>query len=295
MGLKSRFLRMRRRRSEKQAFGFITLTPEENGNNQVVDIVAVHGFNGHREKTWTADNGINWLKDLLPKQITNARILSYGYDATTHGFGSQQSLHNHGMSLLVDLSLLRRSTNTEKRPIIFIAYSLGGIICKIALVQANLANQSHLPDHKTISISTYGVLYFGTPHQGGRGVPLTGSFIQAASALGPTNKELLRNLEMHSAFLQHQTDQYNAISTQLETKFFYETDLTRTKNGLIQVVPVYSAVIPGAVNAESIAINGDHLNIVKFRSNEDEGFQKAYRVLRLMVPDAVSKIQGRWA
>ncbi|KAF2813519.1 uncharacterized protein BDZ99DRAFT_438751 [Mytilinidion resinicola] len=30
-------------------------------------IVAVYGLNGHCEKTWTAGNGVNWLRDLLPQ------------------------------------------------------------------------------------------------------------------------------------------------------------------------------------------------------------------------------------
>jgi len=46
-------------------------------------IVAVHGLNGHPKKTWTANN-VNWLRDFLPPDIPNARILSWGYDANTH-------------------------------------------------------------------------------------------------------------------------------------------------------------------------------------------------------------------
>jgi hypothetical protein len=43
-----------------------------------------NGLNGHCEKTWTTDNGANWLRDLLPHDLPNARILSWGYDANTH-------------------------------------------------------------------------------------------------------------------------------------------------------------------------------------------------------------------
>ena len=50
-------------------------------------MVAVHGLNRHREKTWTAGNsvhGANWLRNLLPHNLLNARILSWGYDVNTH-------------------------------------------------------------------------------------------------------------------------------------------------------------------------------------------------------------------
>lgn len=76
----------------------------------IFSIVAIHGLNGHRDRTWIAGNGTNWLKDLLPEKIPNVRIFSYGYDAKTHGFVSQQYLHDHGNALVADMSLVRRST-----------------------------------------------------------------------------------------------------------------------------------------------------------------------------------------
>src|SRR3989440_7402128 len=76
-------------------------------------IVAVHGLNGHREKTWTAANGVHWLRDLLPNDIPNARILSWGYDANTHSNSrvSCQYLYDHARSLVADLCLERKLSN----------------------------------------------------------------------------------------------------------------------------------------------------------------------------------------
>jgi hypothetical protein len=75
-------------------------------------IVAIHGLNGHREKTWTASNNILWLRDLLPKDIPNARIFSWGYDANTHSTShlSAQYLYGHARTLVSDLSRKRRVT-----------------------------------------------------------------------------------------------------------------------------------------------------------------------------------------
>ena len=74
-------------------------------------VVAVHGLNGHRENTWTVD-GINWLRDFLPLEIQNARILSWGYDANTHSRSqiSFEYLYNHAKNLVADLCLERRLT-----------------------------------------------------------------------------------------------------------------------------------------------------------------------------------------
>jgi hypothetical protein len=69
----------------------------------------VHGLNGHCEKTWTASNGVNWLRDLLPHDLPNARILSWGYDANTHSSSrvSTQYLYDHSRGLVSDLCLER--------------------------------------------------------------------------------------------------------------------------------------------------------------------------------------------
>lgn len=39
-------------------------------------------------------------------------------------------------------------------------------------------------------------------------------------------------------------------------------------------MPRPSAVVPGAAHAESIAIPADHLDMVKFASREDGGYEK---------------------
>jgi hypothetical protein len=75
----------------------------------------VHGLNGHREKTWTAGNGVHWLRDLLPHNMPRARILSWGYDANTHS-GSRVSceyLYNHAQTLVSDLCLERQLTEVS--------------------------------------------------------------------------------------------------------------------------------------------------------------------------------------
>jgi hypothetical protein len=80
--------------------------------NHIQSIVGVHGLNGHREKTWTSKDDVNWLKDLLPKTIPNARIFSWGYDANTHSKShvTVQYLYDHATTLVSDLSLERRLT-----------------------------------------------------------------------------------------------------------------------------------------------------------------------------------------
>lgn len=97
-------------------------------------IVAVHGLFGDRKKTWTHKrSGVFWLQEdafWTENQLAKARVLSYGYDTGTFGRG-QGNMTEAAASLLMDLNNLRRKTNTQTNPIVFLAHSLGGLIVKM--------------------------------------------------------------------------------------------------------------------------------------------------------------------
>ena len=75
-------------------------------------IVAVHGLDGHHENTWTADNGVLWLKTLLSEDLPKARVYTYGYDSRTHSrdYISMETFYGHARNLLGALTLERRYT-----------------------------------------------------------------------------------------------------------------------------------------------------------------------------------------
>ena len=59
-------------------------------------------------------------------------------------------------------------------------------------------------------------------------------------------------------------------------------------------MPQASAIVPGAVDAEAIAIPANHRNMVKFASNENEGYRKISGHLRLLAEEAPVAIRQRW-
>jgi hypothetical protein len=52
--------------------------------------------------------------------------------------------------------------------------------------------------------------------------------------------------------------------------------------------------VPGAADGEPIAIHADHINMVKFESKSDSGYQTASGHLRVMAARAGDSIGGRW-
>ncbi|KAF2434895.1 hypothetical protein EJ08DRAFT_581701, partial [Tothia fuscella] len=264
------------------------------GEQPVVDIIAVHGLNGHRDNTWTAANDIHWLRDLLLTDIPNARIICWGYDANTYGDRvSCQYLYDHAGQLVSDLCLERRLTK--------------------ALIHSDAARKGALEEHRSIKSSTYGIMFMGTPHQGGSGVQLSKLLVNVASVFVAADDRLIKHLEQDSEWLQQQLGQYNPVSSDFITKFAYEEYKTPTVLGhsilvcsclllswnakrlIAQVVPKASAVVPGAVDAEPIAIHADHINMAKFASREDNGYRTVSGHLRLMAESAGDAIALRWA
>ena len=132
---------------------------------------------------------------------------------------------------------------TEERPIIFVAHSLGGIVlknvslqkvaylssitlkivtCK-ALVHAHLATKGNLFAHKAIALSTYGIIFLGTPHQGTQSAELASILLNIQAITRPVNDALVKHLSRNSEALEQQLSQFVSISKDFVIKFGFET------------------------------------------------------------------------
>ena len=100
----------------------------------VPSIVFVHGLTGKRTKTWLADGAARpWPQELLAEKIPEARILTYGYNADVVHFSKPAGLNTvlqHANNLNGDLTSHRYRTSSMDRPLIFVAHSLGGLVCE---------------------------------------------------------------------------------------------------------------------------------------------------------------------
>ena len=145
--------------SAEELTGLHTLRPGMEPVN--FDIVPVHGLEGHPFATWTHPNNHLWLRDSLPDQLPNTRVMTFGYDAAVFT-KSVADVRTTARALLSELNTRRKAC--QGRPMMFVCHSLGGIIFKEAL---NCAH-TKLPDdiYKDVTDSTKAVAFLGTPHAG---------------------------------------------------------------------------------------------------------------------------------
>jgi hypothetical protein len=74
-----------------------------------------------------------WPKDLLPKDLPNCRICTWGYNVDLNLVRrdtSTATVFQHAKNLLSDVADARMSNAEKTRPLIFVAHSLGGIVVK---------------------------------------------------------------------------------------------------------------------------------------------------------------------
>lgn len=81
-------------------------------------------------------------------------------------FISSDNIHQHAQTLLTSLSLERKSEETTENPILWVCHSLGGILVKRALELSADLQSKNADDLRSIFVSTYGIMFLGTPHIG---------------------------------------------------------------------------------------------------------------------------------
>ncbi|KAI0868248.1 ribonuclease-like protein p/mrp subunit [Hypoxylon argillaceum] len=274
------------------------------GKNPEVDIIAVHGINGDPLNTFsTKDNNRFWLgdRDMLPQNVENSRILTYRYPASVVAvFGSTSSdrILQHAHTMIAELVANRELANATTRPIIFICHSLGGIIVKRALVYSASRTARHIIHLHSIYVSTYGVLFFGTPHQGS-GTANLGIFAQRIvdvllpSRVVDTQSQLLDALKENSEVLQEITDNFVPLMKDLRVYFFWEQEKTDLGYKLDYVVTENSAA-PILDNTERAGLRADHRNMCKFASRNAPGYRLVASSLVRYSRDAPQAISRRW-
>ncbi|KAK4448731.1 putative ribonuclease p/mrp subunit [Podospora aff. communis PSN243] len=267
--------------------------PLADASDAKVDIVFVHGLMGDRVRTWTSEPGeysdtaTFWPRDLLPAKCKAARILSFGYNAAItdfypfHGAKAvmQTTVNNHSNALLDDLLSLRSRTGTDRRPIFFVAHSLGGLVCANAVSRPY---ESEPIQHLVASVR--GMIFLGTPFAGSKMTKWGDIAEKLISLFAVTNREYLKDLAKQSELLVQIDRNFAQFikardkgpkSGHIELACYFEGIPTPISSGMIakkmakKIVDEASASLAGV---DLLAIEARHTNMCKFENEFRSGF-----------------------
>lgn len=188
-------------------------------------IIAVHGLNprsksdaDHAWDTWRTPAGPAgrlWLRDDLPEHVPDSRIFLYEYNATAVYGKDRDTFIGKANELLEAIRVERDEDDT--RPILFLCHSMGGLLVKQALI-----NAQNNPKYTSIKTTTSGLAFFATPHNGGDeklvslGKMASKIATTAGFQKGDDVLEVLKSGSMFSDIMheqwRHQLDKYDLIS-----------------------------------------------------------------------------------
>ncbi|WP_341525886.1 AAA-like domain-containing protein [Nostoc sp. UHCC 0302] len=219
------------------------------------DVIFVHGLGGHARGTWhpqeLRDDDNFWLT-WLAQERPDLGIWSFGYKAEPFEWrGSTMPLFDRASNLQAYLEV----NNIGEHPIIFIAHSMGGLLVKEMLRNAQTFQK------KAVIQQTKGIVFLSTPHTGSHLANLVDKIgILARSSVS------VDELKVHIPQLRQLNEWYrqNVDSMDITTKVYYETKHTQS---FLVVDP--DSANPGIKDVQPTATDDDHLSITKPKSTEN--------------------------
>ena len=219
------------------------------------DVIFVHGLGGHARGTWhpqeRRDDDNFWLT-WLAQERPDLGIWSFGYKAEPFEWrGSTMPLFDRASNLHEYLEVY----DIGKYPIIFIAHSMGGLLVKEMLRNAQTFQK------KAVIQQTKGIVFLSTPHTGSH----LANLVDKIGILARTSVSV-NELKSHIPQLRQLNEWYrqNIDSLEITTKVYYETKPTQ---GFLVVNP--DSANPGIKDVQPIATDDDHLSITKPKSTDN--------------------------
>lgn len=201
--------------------------------------------------------------------------MTFGYDADVVGFSKMagsNGLRDHGKSLARAVKGIR-TKDIQARPLIFIAHSLGGLVCEQALLLCR--DELSL---RPIFEATAGIIFMGTPHYGSNLASWGTSLGKMLKFFRRTNTTIVESLEPQSETLRAVEEDFQSLLKNriLECRIhcFYET-VANTAIG--KIVESNSAILNGYPNS---GINATHSGMTRFSGPADVGYQSVVVELR---------------
>ncbi|KAF2274923.1 uncharacterized protein EI97DRAFT_459876 [Westerdykella ornata] len=278
-----------------------------------VDIIAVHGLDSDPETGWARKlpdgSRYPWLREKLPKDMPDARILTFSYPSSFYGDPTYTSIEECARQLLRVIirdrrhpGKLRMCPTRKKRPIVFLGHSFGGLVIKKALLIANeYVSDRTLHDTKEglrerqnyldIISAVGGLFFFGTPHKGSTFSRWAEMKMYVGSMCGQaTFPDLIRLLGPHSLELHDMQRDFKRLYrgdklTQALLYCYYE----------MKGVPLYPHIVVSKASAcisdaQCRGFNLTHKELNKFKAGDDSNYDVVLTDLEYAVTKSAAHI-----
>ncbi|KAI2670243.1 hypothetical protein CBS147355_9437 [Penicillium roqueforti] len=229
----------------------------------LADIVYVHGLDSNPlTTTERSSEKVSWVRDLLPKENLNCRIMAFNYDTRWMSNALSKSLKDLGDDLIHALASKRETLEEKSRPIILIGYSFGGLIIDQAVV--NMVQNSDLEPEILESLG--GFVFLSTPHRGSKLTPI-GEIISLFGYWRGSDTALLKVMKVGS---DASDDLYDRIHS-----FIYEKDMSRKTLCVFEAQRefLWGIAITHVVDRESAVIQGTMKRSAERLHREIQGCQ----------------------
>ena len=215
-----------------------------------LDVVFVHGLNGHSVTSWRFNEEPNWAV-WLGRDLPSARIWTLGYEVAAIAWqGHAMPLSDRAINILA----LLQGHNFGQFPIVFVAHSMGGLLAKQLLRSASEIATDYLP----IMRKCRAIAFLSTPHTGSSIADLAqylSIFLRSTVAIDELKYHDARLRELNQWYRNH------AEPLGIATKVLFETRMTYSilDKGVMVVTP--SSSDPGMIGVTPVPVDHDHFSI----------------------------------
>ena len=167
------------------------------------------------------------------------------------------------------------------------------------LIYAQSRTSQKLKHLHSLYVSTYGLLFLGTPHNGTRKANLASAFQHMIKAAAPsklisTEGGLLDALQENSEILQNINDMFAPLMRDFHIHFFWEEEKTDLGFAKDYVVSDISAA-PILDDTGRAGLPYNHVDMVKFEGRDAPGYTLVVATLMRYSEQAQTTIVRRWA
>ncbi|KAF1937380.1 hypothetical protein EJ02DRAFT_385756, partial [Clathrospora elynae] len=231
---------------------------------------------------------VMWPRDLLVPAFRSARIATYSYGSDWRDSQVNTSLRECGQQLLEVLLQHRQRADEQRRPLVLIGHSLGGLV-----IQQALAIAVHGSSYTDLRLSVSGIIFLGTPFQGSGEAAYAqwlAMLIRLQEKKG--NKyTLLKTLQKDSAGLHALSIDFWRSYGEYDMTCFYEKRKAHYGPVVRQFVSTQSATLVGK---KLIYMDADHSGLNKFSGTDDTNFIRLLPELSRMVGNSASVVADRY-